>query len=117
MNRIFFSLSIGFASALSFVPMTAEAQYYGGPGYGHMFGNGGWHGWFFGPMMMIVFIAVTVVVVVLLSRWLGGPGHGKGHGHAAPGKERSPLDILQTRFARGEIDEVEYRERRRVLEE
>lgn len=35
--------------------------------------NGGWHGWFFfGPIMMIVFIAVAVVVIVLLMRGLGG---------------------------------------------
>jgi putative membrane protein len=30
--------------------------------------------------------------------------------------KRVPLQILQERFARGEIDEAEYRERRRILE-
>ena len=74
--------------------------------------NGGWHGWFFGPIMMIVFIAVAVVVVVLLVRWLGGPGHG-GALHGLP--DKTPLNILKERFARGEIDKEEFEERRRIL--
>ncbi|HEX9770367.1 MAG TPA: SHOCT domain-containing protein [Kiloniellales bacterium] len=84
-------------------------------GYGpYMMWDGGWHGWFFGPIMMIVFFAVAVAVVVLLVRWLGGPGHGGGW-HAPPGK--TPLDILKERFARGEIDKEEFEERRRLLGE
>jgi putative membrane protein len=63
--------------------------------------NGGWHGWFFGPVMMIVFVAVAGVLVVLLLRWLGGPGHGSAQ-HSPPGK--TPLGILKERFAKGEID-------------
>ncbi len=82
------------------------------PNYGPHMWSGGWHGWFFGPIMMIVFIAVVVVVVVLLVRWLGGAGHG-GAPHATLGK--APLDILKERFARGEIDKEEFEERRRVL--
>ncbi len=78
----------------------------------YMMWDGGWHGWFFGPIMMIVFIAVAVVVVVLLVRWLGGPGHGAVPYHP-PGK--TPLDILKERFARGEIDKEEFEERRRAL--
>ena len=74
--------------------------------------DGGWHGWFFGPIMMIVFIAVTVIVVVLLVRWLGAPSHGPAW-RGPPGK--TPLDILKERFARGEIDKQEFEERRRTL--
>jgi len=81
----------------------------------HMWG-GGWHGWFFGPVMMILFLVIVVIVVVLAVRWLGGAGHGATHSpHAPSGK--SPLDILRERFARGEIDREEFEERRRVLEE
>ena len=112
MSRMLTGLASG--GALVFAPVVAEAQYYGGQGYGHMWGNG-WHGWLFGPMMMIVFVAVIVVVVVLVSRWFGGSGHGKAHGHAAAGRDRTPLDILQTRFARGEIDKDEFAERKRPL--
>ena len=93
-------------------PTVALAQQSQQPDYGpHMWG-GGWHGWLFGPLMMIVFIAVVVVVVVLLVRWLGGTHHG-GAPHAPLGK--TPIDILKERFARGEIDKQEFEERRRVL--
>ena len=59
------------------------AQQTQGHTHGPFMWNGGWHGWFFGPIMMIVFIAVAVVVVVLLVRWLGGPSHGIPH-HQPP---------------------------------
>ncbi len=87
------------------------AQQAQGSSYGPHMWDGGW---FFGPIMLIVFIAVAVVVVVLLVRWLGGPGHG-GAIHGPPGK--TPLDVLKERFARGEIDKDEFEERRRVLGE
>ena len=93
-------------------PVLAQQQ--PGPGYGHYMWNGGWHGWFFGPIMMIVFIAVAVVVVVLLVRWLGGPGHGSPHHQP---QTRTPLDILKERFAQGDIDKEEFEARRRVLGE
>lgn len=76
-----------------------------------------WHGgpWMFvGPLMMIVFIAVAAAVVVLVVRWLGGLGHGAA---PRPWPDKAPLDILNERFARGEIDKDEFEERRRVLGE
>lgn len=108
----FLTCKIALLAALG-VPSLAWAQQspqYPGP---HMW-NWGWHGWFFGPIMMIVFIAVAVVVVVLLVRWLGGIGHGSTP-HTPTGK--TPLNILKERFARGEIDKEEFEERRRVLDE
>lgn len=97
-------------AAISVVPVDALAQQtpqYPGPHMGY-----GWHGWFFGPIMMIVFIAVTVVVVVSLVRWLGGQGHSlPPYGPLT----KTPLDILKERFARGEIDKEEFEERRRTL--
>jgi putative membrane protein len=68
---------------------------------------------FFGPLMMIIFIAVVVVLVLLAVHWLGG-SHGPSR-HSSPPK--TPLDILKERFARGEIDKEEFEERRRVLGE
>lgn len=97
------------------VSTPALGQQTQGPGYGPHMWSGGWHGWFFGPIMMIVFIAVAVVVVVLLVRWLGGPGHG-GSTHLPP-SGKTPLDILKERFARGEIDKEEFEERRRLLDD
>lgn len=87
----------------------------GGPGYGPHMWEGGWHWMFFGPVMMIVFIAVAVALVVLVIRWLGGPTHGRAPPQAPARKE--PIDILKERYAKGEIDKDEFEERRRVLGE
>lgn len=93
----------------------ALAQQTSRPVYGpEMMWNGGWHGWFFGPLMMIIFIAIVVVVVVLLVKWLGASGHGALPHHPSA---KTPLTILQERFARGEIDKEEFEERRRLLSE
>lgn len=73
--------------------------------------SSGWHGWFMGPIMMIVFLAIAVAVVVLIVRWLGGNAHGN------PGPaQRQAADILKERFARGEIDKEEYEEKRKVID-
>ncbi len=74
----------------------------------------GWGGMIFGPILMIVVVVLVVVLVVLLVRWLVESGRG-GASHNPPGK--TPLDILKERFAKGEIDKVEFEERRRVLGE
>lgn len=109
----FFGYSICAGMALLFSsPVLAQQQQ--GPGYGPHMWNGEWHGWFFGPIMMIVFIAVAVVAIVLLMRWLGGRGHG-GALHSPP--DKTPIDMLKERFARGEIDKEEFEERKRVLSE
>jgi putative membrane protein len=62
-----------------------------------------------GPVMMIVFIAVTVLVVAWVLRAFG-------LGWQSRGNERTPLDILKSRFARGEIDKAEYEEKKDLIE-
>ncbi len=81
----------------------------GANGHGHMWG-GGWAHWIFGPVMMILFIAVIVAVVVLVVRWLGGAG-------GAGARPKAAQDILEERFARGEIDKDEIEARRQALQD
>ena len=90
----------------------ATPGYGGDYGYGHhphMWGEWGWGGMFLGPVFGILFIAAIAVVVVLVIRTLGG---GRP---AATGGARTALDILDERFARGDIYREEYEERKRVL--
>ena len=108
-------LALVAAGVSGFALPVAAQQAPGNFGGYHMW-NEGWHGWFMGPVMMILILAVVVTVVVLLIRWLGGTSHGHGaNSHGAAGK--TSFDILDERFARGEIDSEEYRERRNTLRE
>jgi putative membrane protein len=67
----------------------------------------------FGPLMMIVFIGAIVIVVVLLIRWFSGAPIGP----TAAITRNAPVDILKERFARGEIDQKEFEERKKLLSE
>jgi putative membrane protein len=68
--------------------------------------NGGWAWWWMIPMMMFMIVLVGAVVwaLVAFARSSGGT---PPRSATAP----SPEDILGERFARGEIDAAEYRER------
>ena len=92
--------------ATASITVPAVAQTYGD--HPHM-GAWGWGGMILGPIMMIVFIALVVGAVVLVLRWLG-PG-----GAPAARGEKNARDVLDERFARGEIDKDEYEDRRQVL--
>jgi putative membrane protein len=87
-----------------------------------MMGGGmdwGW-GWIFtGGLMMLFFSGVLVALVVLAVRGLTGargPANtsqaNASHGAASP----PPLEILQARYARGEISREEYETIRRDLQ-
>lgn len=71
------------------------------------------------PVMMVVFLVVAFLIIIPLLRALGmgPPGcgwHGPHHG-VVHGPQRTGLDILNERFARGEIDRAEYEEKRRMI--
>ena len=83
--------------------------------------NGGGMGgmglmWIFG---LLTLVGVIVLVVVLVKAFTGrssnpgGPATGRGSG-VGPGRGR---EILEERYARGELSTEEYRERLRTLEE
>lgn len=96
------------------LPALANGTGDGSWGHHGMMWDGGGMGWFMGPIMMLLFIAAAVAVVVLLVRSLGGHGVSQA---APPTRDGSALRILEERFARGEIDEDEFRKRKCALEE
>ena len=75
-----------------------------------MWGNGmGWGGWLLMTVTAVVFWAVVVFGIVALFRGTGGGRPRTG------GRERDAQQILDERFARGEIDAEEYRSRQSQL--
>lgn len=85
------------------------------------FGGGGWDGWgWFWPfhfVFPILFWALIITAVVMLVRYATGwGGHPMGPGMMGHGMHgRSGLDVLEERYARGEISRDEYLEKRRDI--
>jgi putative membrane protein len=79
--------------------------------------NGMDWGWMLsGGLGMLLFWGVLIVLVVLALRGLAGGATNNATGdnlHHAPAP--SPLEILQARYARGEISQEEYREMKATL--
>ena len=74
-----------------------------------------WFGMFMMPVMMVVFLVVVILIVIPLMRSMGmGPPWWHGHNPPFP-PQKTALDILNERFARGEIDRQEYEERKGLL--
>ena len=80
-------------------PNTPIPQQYYWPGPWHM-----WGAWSFGPIMMIFFAVFCMAMMYFM---MGGMHRGSRHDHA--------LDLLNERFARGEINQAEYEERKRLI--
>ncbi|MEA1902770.1 MAG: SHOCT domain-containing protein [Actinomycetota bacterium] len=74
-------------------------------GLGHMWGWGG--GMLLGWVFMTLLLAVAGWLVYTLARGAESPSRRN---------ESSALDVLDTRYARGEIEREEYLERRADLE-
>jgi putative membrane protein len=66
----------------------------------------GW-GWFGMALGMVLFWGLIAAAIVVLVRWTGQSGGNPGDTSTS----RTPEDLLAERFARGEIDETEYRGR------
>ncbi len=92
----------------------------GGPGWG-------WHPFImiFGTICVLLAIVGAMAIFVWLVRWAthGYPFYGHGFHHfqggcpwcRGPGRGRAALDILDERFAKGEIDKAEFEEKRKLL--
>jgi putative membrane protein len=74
-------------------------------------GSWGWGAWLLMTLLMVAFWGAVAWVVVSLVR----NRHEASPRSQAP-TSPDPLSILDERFARGEIDESEYRDRRKVLQ-
>ena len=79
-----------------------------GRGFGHMTWGGGYG--MFGGLMMLAFWGVIIVLIVMAVRWFAGDRPGGGASSDA-------MDILKSRFAKGELDEDEFRKRKAALED
>ena len=73
----------------------------------------GGSGWFMAFLMLVLVVAVVVAAVALLR---GTVQPTSGRGVPAP-RAADPRAILQERFARGEIDEPDFRARMRAIDE
>ena len=75
---------------------------------------------FFGFFFMIIFWILIIWAVFAFLRCMGSGGscmghdHGREHQHGGH-KEKTVLDILKERYAKGEIDKKEFEEKKRDL--
>lgn len=80
----------------------------------HEWWNGTWMGggMFLGPLLMLLVLGLAIAGLVLLLR--GTTGQGRQH---EGGRQLTAREILDQRYARGEIDKAEYETRRKTLAE
>ena len=84
--------------------------------YDGWWGSGwGWGGWVLMSVVMVLFWVAAITAIVLAIRYLTSSGGHRG-GPVRYGPPR-PEDVLAERFARGEIDDDEYRRRITLLRE
>jgi putative membrane protein len=72
----------------------------------HFFDMGAAMGW--GVLWMLLWWALPILGIVALVTWMSRADRRR--------QDRSALDILKERYARGEIDQAEFEQKRRDLE-
>jgi putative membrane protein len=73
-------------------------------------GMGPW-GYVFMSVSMVLFWALVIGGIVVLVRWVSADRRGQ----RPPTESVDPRQVLAERYARGEIDETDYRQRLHVL--
>jgi putative membrane protein len=99
--------SVGLAATFPALADTGQTDAWGHHG---MMWDGGIH-WVIGPIMMLLFLIGAVTVVALVIRSVGGSSQ------SSQTSSGSARQTLEERFARGEIDEEEFRKKKKALEE
>lgn len=103
-------------AAISSMLLPATAQVQMGPGW-RMHGDGYWMGtgggiWAFAHMAFwLVLLAAIVIGVFAMLRSVRPGSNGGDSGNAPP----TALDLLDQRYARGEIDRDDYLQRKRDI--
>ncbi|MFH1841213.1 MAG: SHOCT domain-containing protein [Candidatus Nealsonbacteria bacterium] len=111
-KRIIFTLALLFSLPVSVSAHTADSE---DSGFTHMMGDymsGGFCGvssWgWIGPILMIIFWALVILGAVFFAKWLTGQFRdGKG--------KKSAIDILEERYAKGEINKEEFENKKKDL--
>jgi putative membrane protein len=103
------------ATGPAFAQSPDQAGWYGQmhDGWGHMMG---WGGTMFGGIGMLLFWGVIIVLLVLFARGYTGGARTRAT-FQSPHSGSTALDILQERYAKGEINKEEYEQRKKTLTE
>ncbi len=84
-----------------------------GPQWGMMGGYGGYGGWGFGLIHMVFWVVILIAVVAGVV-WFTRSMAGTPPPHAA-GRRSAGLDVLEERYARGEINRDEYLQKKQDI--
>ena len=98
-------------------PTTPPQNYYG-PGPWHMWGYGydsGWPFWGMFPMMLLFLVLFFVVIFFFARSCMGARHHWGPMSHDWGDPTHSALQILNERFAKGEIQKPEYDEKKAAI--
>jgi uncharacterized membrane protein len=112
--------STTFASAQQW-PVGEPTWYYPGPSQTMWMWSGGWSfGWIFPLLALCFMVAVGVGIFLMVHRAYGHASHRwmpwhMGAGSPSGDPTRSALQILNERFAKGEIPKQEYEEKKAAI--
>ena len=98
------------SNGVGFMPMMWMMGGGGNPMMGSGWGNmmGGWGGFgILGWLSMLIFWVLLILGVVALIRYLARSGQSS--------EDKTPLDILKERYAKGDIDKKEFEEKKKDL--
>jgi len=100
------------------LPLRVEAHGHWGEGYGGWGMGasmmGGWVMGWIGPIFMIVFWVLVIIGLVLLIKWLIQAT--KGEKVVVGGGSTQAIDILNERYAKGEINKEEFEKMKHDLQ-